>query len=270
VTTKKSAARPVRPEAKTKAAAPKKTAAALSRPEPVAAKRAAAKPKAASNKKPKGSPAEILEALRAQHPEAHCELDYTSPWTLLVATVLSAQTTDKLVNTVTPSLFERWPTPAALAAADPPDVGEHLRSRGMGFFNVKSKNIVKLAQQVVERHAGEVPATLADLVKLSGVGKKTANLILGECFRAPEGVVVDTHVLRVSQRLGLSKRTDAEDVSGDLAKLFPREQWMTLTHAVIFHGRRVCAAIAPACASCGASALCPSAFDAVNVGRKTR
>lgn len=230
----------------------------------------AAKPRVAKPTRGDAGPAAILAVLRAQHPEAHCELDYTSPWTLLVATVLSAQTTDKLVNTITPSLFAAWPTPADLAAADPPVVGEHLRSRGMGFFNVKSKNIVKLAQSVVASHGGEVPQTLAELVKLAGVGKKTANLILGECFGEPEGVVVDTHVLRLSQRLGLSKKTTAEEVAEDLAKLYPRREWMSLTHALIFHGRRVCVATSPACASCHASSICPSAFNAVDVGRKTR
>jgi endonuclease-3 len=186
-----------------------------------------------------------------------------------VATVLSAQTTDKLVNAITPSLFTRWPTPAALATADRAEVGEHLRSRGMGFFNVKSKNVVGLARAVVEKHGGEVPRTMAELVALPGVGRKTANLILGECFAAPEGVVVDTHVLRLAQRLGLSKSTKPEDTERDLAALYPKDRWMAVTHTLIFHGRRVCLAVKPACASCGANAVCPSAFDAVHVGRKT-
>jgi len=212
----------------------------------------------------------ILDAVRVQHPDAHCELDHVqaAPWTLLVATVLSAQTTDKLVNAITPSLFERWPTPAALAAADPVDVGEHLRSRGMGFFNVKSRSVVGLARALIERHGGEVPRTMAELVKLPGVGRKTANLILGECFGAPDGVVVDTHVLRLAQRLGLSTSTKPEDTEKDLAALYPRDLWMSVTHTLIFHGRRVCVAIKPACASCNASAVCPSAFDAVHIGRK--
>lgn len=213
--------------------------------------------------------AAVLEALRSQHPEAHCELVHDSPWTLLVATVLSAQTTDKLVNAVTPSLFERWPTPGALAAADPAEVGEHLRSRGMGFYNVKSRNIVGLARAVLERHGGEVPRTMAELVKLPGVGRKTANLILGECFGAPEGVVVDTHVLRLAQRLGLTRSTTPEETEVHLAALYPRDRWMQVAHTLIFHGRRVCLAVKPACASCSATEVCPSAFDAVNVGRKS-
>lgn len=210
----------------------------------------------------------VLAGLRKQHPDAHCELVHESAWTLLVATVLSAQTTDKLVNKVTPDLFRTWPTPRDLAAADPPVVAEFLHSRGMGFHNVKSKSIVGLAKAVVERHGGQVPGTMAELVQLPGVGRKTANLILGECFGGGEGVVVDTHVLRLSQRLGLSTSTKPELTEKDLAKLYPKELWMVVSHTLIFHGRRVCLAVKPACASCGVAELCPSAFDAVNVGRK--
>src|SRR5262249_38661693 len=140
--------------------------------------------------------------LREIHPEAHCELDHKSAFQLLVATVLSAQTTDVLVNKVTPHLFEKYPTAAALAKADLEDVIEILRSRGLGMYNQKSKSICGLARLLVERHGGEVPKSLADLVQLPGVGRKTANVVLGVAFNAPEGVVVDTHVQRVSQRLG--------------------------------------------------------------------
>ncbi len=206
--------------------------------------------------------------LRAIHPDAHCELTHASPYQLLVATVLSAQTTDVLVNKVTPHLFARYPTVESLAAAPVEEVAALLRDRGLGMYNQKGKNIVGLARGVVTKHGGEVPRTLDELVELPGVGRKTANVVLGVAFGAPEGVVVDTHVQRLSQRLGWSKHNEPGAVEGDLVKLFPREDWDMLAHTLIFHGRRVCGALRPACGACGVNDACPSAFHAENVGRK--
>lgn len=212
--------------------------------------------------------AAIFDRLHSLHPDAHCELDHKNAFELLVATVLSAQTTDKLVNKATPALFKRYPNAKKLAAAEPPEVAEQLRSGGLGMYNQKGKNIVGLARGLVERHAGEVPRTLAELTKLPGVGRKTANVVLGVMWGIPEGVVVDTHVQRLSQRLGLTKETTPEDIEPALCALYPRERWDPLSHTLIFHGRRVCFAIKPACSACGASDLCPNAFKAELVGRK--
>lgn len=213
---------------------------------------------------------EIFEGLRGIHPDAHCELDHTDAFTLLVATVLSAQTTDKAVNKVTPGLFGKYPDARTLATADIAEVAETLRTGGLGMYNQKGKNIVGLAKGLMERHGGEVPQTLVALVALPGVGRKTANVVLGVMWNIPEGVVVDTHVQRLSQRLGFTKEKTPETIEPALCKLFPREDWDPLSHVLIFHGRRVCFAIKPACSACGVSGLCPSAFHAENIGRKTR
>ncbi len=208
--------------------------------------------------------------LRVIHPDAHCELDHVSSFTLLVATVLSAQTTDVLVNKVTPGLFARYPDAAALASADPSEVARYLAEKGMGMFNQKARNIVGLSRLLLERHGGEVPRSMAELVELPGVGRKTANVVLGVAFNAPEGVVVDTHVQRLSQRLGWTKHPDPIRIEQDLCALFPREDWDMLSHTLVFHGRRVCFARKPACAACGVNTSCPSAFAAEHVGRKPK
>jgi endonuclease-3 len=213
---------------------------------------------------------ELFTRLRELHPDAHCELDHRDPFELLVATVLSAQTTDKLVNRVTPALFAAYPDARSLAAAEPTEVAELLRREGLGMYNQKGKNIVGLARGLVERHGAEVPRDLEALTALPGVGRKTANVVLGVAFGAPEGVVVDTHVARLSQRLGFTRETTPEKIELELCKLFPREDWDMLSHTLIFHGRRVCSAQRPACASCGASDLCPSAYHAEEIGRKPR
>ncbi len=210
--------------------------------------------------------AETFGRLRAKHPDAHCELRHASAFQLIVATVLSAQTTDVLVNQITPELFERWPTPSALAGAARDQVEEVLSH--MGMFRQKAKNITALAGQLVERHAGQVPRTLDELVALSGVGRKTANVVLGVAFGSPEGVVVDTHVQRISQRLGWTKQTTPEKIEAELMALFPQDTWDVLSHTLIFHGRRICSARAPACAACPVTDACPSAFAAEQVGRK--
>lgn len=211
---------------------------------------------------------EAFAGLRRQHPDAHCELDHEDAFQLLVATVLSAQTTDVLVNKTTPALFARFSDARRLAAADPDEVMKILSSHGLGMYRVKTKSIVGLAQQLVERYGGSVPRTLAELVTLPGVGRKTANVVLGVAFGAPEGVVVDTHVQRLSQRLGWSAQTKPELIEEDLQKLFPRADWDPLSHTLIFHGRRVCFAQRPACSACQVSTLCPSAFRAEAIGRK--
>ncbi|HYP98621.1 MAG TPA: endonuclease III [Polyangiaceae bacterium] len=204
--------------------------------------------------------------LRERHSDAHCELDHQSPFQLILATVLSAQSTDVMVNKITPELFQRWPTPKALANADPAEV-ERVLSK-IGMYRQKTKNVIGLSKRLIEEHHGEVPRTLDELVKLPGVGRKTANVVLGVAFGTPEGVVVDTHVQRISQRLGWTKHTEPPEIEQDLMALFPRTDWDMLSHTLIFHGRRVCAARKPACAACPVTAECPSAFDAENVGRK--
>jgi endonuclease III len=204
--------------------------------------------------------------LRAAHADAHCELDHRNPFELLVATVLSAQSTDVAVNQVTPSLFERWPSPLALSNAASADVEATLARLGM--FRQKAKNIIGLAQRLVTNHQGCVPTNLEQLVALPGVGRKTANVVLGVAFGQPEGVVVDTHVQRVSQRLGWTSEVTPEKIERDLMSTFPKQDWDPLSHTLIFHGRRVCSARKPACGACAVAADCPHAFAAELVGRK--
>ncbi len=210
---------------------------------------------------------DTFRRLRQYHSDAHCELDHKNPFELIVATVLSAQTTDVLVNRVTPDLFRAYPDAASLARANPDDV-QKILSR-MGMFRQKTKNVVGLSQKLVAEHGGEVPRTLAELVELPGVGRKTANVVLGVAFNSPEGVVVDTHVQRISQRLGWTRNTEPIGIEQDLMSLFPREDWDMLSHVLIFHGRRVCFARKPSCATCPVNDVCPCAFKAENVGRKS-
>jgi endonuclease-3 len=207
-------------------------------------------------------------ALKRQHPDAHCELLHESPFELLVATVLSAQTTDVAVNKVTPRLFERYPDARSLGDADVEEVAELLRTGGLGMYRQKAKSVVSLSAALTAEHGGEVPRTLGELTALRGVGRKTANVVLGVCWGIPEGVVTDTHVLRLSQRLGFSRSDKPEQVEQDLCALFPKKEWDRLSHTLIFHGRRVCFAQKPACAGCKAERHCPSAFHAEHVGRK--
>ncbi len=199
----------------------------------------------------------VYGQLLALYPDAHCELDFATPFQLLVATILSAQCTDKRVNMVTPVLFSRYPTVEALARAKQEDVEDIIKSTG--FFRNKAKSIIAMAGALVDRHGGEVPSTLAELVTLPGVGRKTANVILGNAFNVNEGVVVDTHVGRLAGRLGLTRETDPLKVEQELMKLFPRDRWTMLAHLLIFHGRRVCEAKKPRCSACTLAAICPSA-----------
>jgi endonuclease III len=189
------------------------------------------------------------------YPYAHCELDFSTPLQLLVATVLSAQTTDVRVNQVTPALFERYPDAAAFASADRAELEDLVRSTG--FFRQKSNAVITLCQQLVERFDGEVPARLEDLVTLPGVGRKTANVVLGNAFDIP-GITVDTHFGRVARRLSWTKETDPVKVEHEVGALFPRRDWTLLSHLLIFHGRRTCHAKRPACGACPLDRVCPS------------
>jgi endonuclease III len=198
----------------------------------------------------------VYERLATHYPDAHCALDFKTPFQLLIATILSAQCTDKRVNMVTPALFKRYPTPAALAAARPEELEDMIKSTG--FFRNKAKSLIGMATAVAEEHAGRIPNEMDALVKLPGVGRKTANVILGNAFDKNEGVVVDTHVTRLSQRLGLTKQTDAVKIEQDLMKLFPREEWTMLSHLLIEHGRQICEARRPKCEECFLNDICPS------------
>jgi endonuclease-3 len=200
----------------------------------------------------------IFTRLSALYPDAHCELDFTNAFQLLVATILSAQCTDRRVNMVTPTMFAKYPGPEALAAARQEDVEEIIRSTG--FFRNKAKNLIAMAGGVVDRHGGQVPATMDDLVRLPGVGRKTANVVLGNACGIDEGVVVDTHVQRLVGRLGLTSLTDPEKIERVLMDLYPRDRWTLLSHLLIWHGRRVCEARKPRCADCALNTICPSAF----------
>lgn len=194
-------------------------------------------------------------ALHDRYPYAHCELDFETPLQLLVATVLSAQTTDVMVNSVTPTLFSRWPTAEALAAADREEMEAVLRPTG--FFRAKTNSVITLSQAVVERFGGEVPGRLEDLVTLPGVGRKTANVVLGNAFGVP-GITVDTHVGRLARRFAWTDETDPVKVETALGALFERRDWTMLSHVLIFHGRRTCHARKPACGACPVARLCPS------------
>jgi endonuclease-3 len=208
----------------------------------------------------------MYQKLRERHPDAHCELEHENPFQLLIATVLSAQSTDVMVNRITPGLFERWPDAAALAEASQGEVETALARIGM--YRQKAKNIIGLSRKLVAEHGGAVPRSLSELIELPGVGRKTANVVLGVAFNASEGVVVDTHVQRISQRLGWTKHEGPPEIERDLMTLFPQREWDMVSHTLIFHGRRICTARAPACAACPLSELCPSAFHAERVGRK--
>ncbi len=201
--------------------------------------------------------ARVYDTLQTTYPDAHCELDFTNAFELLCATILSAQCTDKRVNLVTPSLFTRYPDAAALADASQEEVEALVKTTG--FFRNKAKNLIAMARALVERHGGQVPSTMEELVVLPGVGRKTANVILGNAYGINEGVTVDTHVQRLAGRLGLTRETDPVKVEAALMPLFPREHWGMLSHLLIFHGRRTCDARKPRCGECTLADVCPSA-----------
>jgi endonuclease-3 len=198
-----------------------------------------------------------VRRLRETHPDAHCALNYETPLQLLVATILSAQCTDVRVNMVTPALFEQFPDVEALAAADREALEEAIRSTG--FYRQKARYIQETAQRLLDEHGGKVPDSMEELLQLTGVARKTANVVLGEIFGKAEGVVVDTHVKRLSQRLAFTEESSPEKVERDLMALLPRELWIEISHLLIFHGRRICEARTPKCGECPVADLCPSA-----------
>lgn len=199
---------------------------------------------------------EILRLLHAEHPDATCALDHRNALELLVATILSAQCTDERVNKVTPALFTRYPDAQALAGADREALEEMVRSTG--FYRNKAKNIQEASRRIVADYDGQVPATMDELLTLPGVARKTANVVLGTAYHTADGIVVDTHVRRLSQRLGLTAHDDPEKIERDLMAITPRDEWIDLSHLLIFHGRRVCDARKPNCAGCVLRHLCPS------------
>ena len=199
----------------------------------------------------------ILEIVQRTWPKATCELDFANAYQLTAATILSAQSTDKRVNLVTPALFERYPTPADLAGADPAELEEMIHSTG--FFRQKAKSLIRMAQMVVGEFGGEIPRTMEEMVRLPGVARKTANVVLGSAYRIASGVVVDTHVTRVAGRLGLTRELDPVKIERDLMAVAPRERWIDLGHQLIWHGRRICHAKKPECTACPLAPVCPSA-----------
>ena len=201
---------------------------------------------------------QILTRLRAAYPDARCALDHRNAFELLCATILSAQCTDARVNLVTPTLFAAYPTPEALARAHPEDVEAIIKSTG--FFRNKTRSLIGMAQALVADHAGEVPRTMEQLRVLPGVGRKTANVILGNAYSINDGITVDTHVARLSRLLGLTGQDDPVKIEQDLMPLFPQDQWGLLSHLLIFHGRQVCIARRPRCGDCVLSDLCPSSL----------
>ena len=197
----------------------------------------------------------INRELAERYPDAHVELDFTTPLELLVATILSAQCTDRRVNEVTPVLFARYAGPADYAAADRTELEKIIQSTG--FFRNKTSTLIKLGQELCDRYGGEVPNTMDDLVGLPGIGRKTANVILGNAFGVP-GIVVDTHFGRLSRRFGWTQSNDPVEIEREVAALFPRSEWTMLSHRVIWHGRRTCHARKPACGACPVAASCPA------------
>lgn len=197
----------------------------------------------------------MYRTLHERYPYAHCELDFENPLQLLVATVLSAQTTDVTVNKVTPGLFARWPSAADLAGADRTEMEEVLRPTG--FYRAKTNSVIKLGAALVEDHGGDVPGRMVELVKLPGVGRKTANVVLGNAFGVP-GITVDTHFGRLVRRMGWTDEEDPVKVEHAVGELIPRKDWTMLSHVLIFHGRRTCHARRPACGACPVAKWCPS------------
>jgi endonuclease III len=232
---------------------PAAKARAIAAKEPVAAK--AKRGKTAKPLAPERVAA-ILDALRKTYPNVVCALTHRNAFELTIATALSAQTTDVSVNKVTPELFEMFPTPKALAEAPLPEIERIVRTTG--FYRSKAKNIQGAARVLVERFGGEVPKTIEEMIQLPGVARKTANVVLGSWYGIPSGVVVDTHVLRISQRLELTKATDPVKVEQDLQKVIPQNRWIQFSHELIHHGRQVCIARKPRCVDCSLEKLCNS------------
>ena len=209
-----------------------------------------------SRKRRSARAAEVYDLLIAEHPDAKCALVHSSPFELAVATILSARCTDARVNKVTPELFRRYPGPAEMAAARPEELEEAIRSTG--FFRNKARSLLLMSAALVADHGGEVPRTMEELTALPGIGRKTANVILGNAFGIDLGVVVDTHVKRLSRRMGLTSASTPVRIERDLMEIFPRRHWTMLAHLLIWHGRRHCKARTPLCHQCPVSHLCPS------------
>jgi endonuclease III len=203
----------------------------------------------------KAQAARVVRRLKADYPAATCALENESPFELLVATILSAQCTDVRVNMVTPALFRRWPTAAEMARAPIKSLEKAIQSTG--FFRNKAKNIKAASQALVEQHGGEVPRDMQAMVALPGVGRKTANVVLGTAYGMATGIVVDTHVTRVSRRLGLTTHTDPVKIEHDLVQVVPKKEWVDFAHRMIHHGRQICAARKPKCPECSMNSFCP-------------
>jgi len=208
--------------------------------------------------------AQVLPLLKKMYPKAKCSLDHKNPYQLIVATILSAQCTDERVNKVTPDLFKKYPTAHALAAANQNELEKDIQSTG--FFRNKAKSLRGMASAIVEQHQAQVPQTMEDLTHLPGVGRKTANVVLGNAFHIAEGVVVDTHVARVSARLALTKETDPVKIEQDLMQILPPEEWTLFSHLLIFHGREICHARKPKCSICPLLPYCPAGQKFVKKG----
>ena len=210
----------------------------------------------------------IIEKLQETYPDAHCELDFKTPFHLLVATILSAQCTDKRVNIVTRGLFPKYTTPKHLAESSQSELENEIKTTG--FFRNKAKNLRAMARDLVDLYGGEVPHSMDKLVRLAGVGRKTANVVLGNAFAVNEGIVVDTHVTRLVHRFKLTSKPDSEKIELDLMRLVPRDQWTNFSHWLIWHGRRRCFARNPDCPNCEVAALCPSAGKFVKTNAAKR
>ncbi len=209
---------------------------------------------------------QIIRALKKTYPDATCALNHSSPFELLVATILSAQCTDERVNIVTSTLFRKYHSANDYASADPAELEKDISS--VNFFRNKAKSIQTTAKLLLEKHNGELPRTLEELTQLAGVGRKTANVVLGTAFGIPTGVVVDTHVSRLTQLLGLTKNKDAVKIDQDLMELVPKKEWIDFSHRLIWHGRRVCKARKPNCGECSLEPLCPSSLLKPATGKK--
>jgi len=202
---------------------------------------------------------DIVVRLKQMYPKAKCSLDFTNAFELLIATMLSAQSTDARVNIVTKSLFRKYPDPAAFANASQVEMERDVKQTG--FYRNKAKAVIAASKAILERHGGEVPPSMDELTALPGVGRKTANVVLSNAFKKPAGIVVDTHVARVSARLGLTANSDPVKIEDDLMKLIPQKEWTAFSHRLIHHGRAICIARKPKCAECGLNELCPSAEE---------
>ena len=203
--------------------------------------------------------ADIVSQLKRMYPKAKCSLDFTNPFELLIATMLSAQSTDVRVNIVTKSLFRKYPDPQSFARAPQAEMERDVKQTG--FFRNKAKAVIACSKAIVEKHGGRVPDTMEELTALPGVGRKTANVVLSNAFKKSVGIVVDTHVTRVAGRIGLTSNTDAVKIEDDLMKLIPQKEWTVFSHRLIAHGRTICIARKPKCAECALNDVCPSAEE---------